>query len=125
MKGKTTLIPAVLVLLTGFAPPARAQAILSPDKLLFHCVAGQCPPETTTLTNVGNKTVNITIVVLSGRGFLFTNNCALALRPGESCQFSVSVSASPGTYNGVLSVTDSAPNSPQQAVLKALVKQAL
>ena len=45
---------AGLALLTGLAAPARAQVILTPDKLMFNCKAGtQCGTQTIAVSNVG------------------------------------------------------------------------
>jgi hypothetical protein len=125
MTAKDTIVLAAgVVLMTGYAVPVRAQAVLSPNKLLFQCVDGpQCGLQTTTLTNEGSVSIRISSITLSGSAFALTNTCGSALKPGQSCGVTILVSASePGTYTGLLSVNDNAPNSPQTARLKAIVK---
>jgi hypothetical protein len=127
MRAKYAMVFAAgLVLLTGFAVPTRAQAILSPDKLVFQCVAGrQCALQTTTLANVGNTTVKISSITLSGgSGFSLTNTCGTTLAAGQACSITIGFRDSkPGTYSAVLMVNDTAPNSPQKALLEAMVKK--
>jgi archaellum component FlaF (FlaF/FlaG flagellin family) len=125
MKGRNRIVFAAAFLLwAGFAAPARGQAILSPDKLLIRCVNGQCNPASTTLTNIGSQTVTLSSITLSGgRDFTETNNCSSSLKPGQSCTITIDVSPSIRTSTGVLTVNDSAPNSPQTAYIKVIVKQ--
>jgi hypothetical protein len=108
-----------LALLTGLAAPASGQAILSPDKLVFHCGTGQrCAPQTTTLTNEGTETVTISSINLNSGKFVVTNNCGTTLKAGRSCSITVSTIPMPkGNFTGALIVNDSAPNSPQKALL--------
>ena len=126
MKAKCLIVCSVgLVLLTAFSEPVKGQVILSPNKLLFHSFVGRaCPPQTVSLSNAGTSTVTIGSITLSGsRDFLLTNSCGSKLAPGQSCAITVEVTASQaGTFTGLLSVTDSAPNSPQTALLKVVVK---
>jgi hypothetical protein len=119
------VLGASLAALTAFAAPARAQVVLSTNRLLFLCAAGQeCPAQTVALTNTGKTTVKMYSIVLSGSGeFLVTNTCDDQLSPGETCSISVGVTDSQaGTFTGVLAINDSAPNSPQRVFLKAIVK---
>jgi hypothetical protein len=125
MNGKNAICTAALLLLTG-AAPARGQAILSPNKLLIRCDNGQCNLASTKLTNIGSQTVTLSSITLSGSGsgaFAETNNCSSSLKPGQSCTITVTVSPSIRTSTAVLTVNDSAPNSPQTADIKVIAKQ--
>lgn len=121
-----TGLAAGLMLMTAFTSvPAKAQAVLSPDKLLIKCLGGQCPPASTTLTNVGSASITLQSITVSGGrlGVAQTNNCGTTLKPGESCVFSLTVSPSgSGKFSGTLSVNDSAPNSPQTCLLEVIAK---
>jgi uncharacterized repeat protein (TIGR03803 family) len=75
---------------------------------------------TTTLTNTGYATLHITDITISGGNGAFsqTNNCSSSLGAGGSC--TISVAFQPGYigfYSGTLSVSDDAPDSPQQVPL--------
>ncbi len=114
---------AAFALLTAFAAPAWGQATLSPDKIVIRCSNGHCQTRSTTLTNVGNTTITINSIEIAGKGSLvLTNNCPGTLQAGQSC--SISLTASPGSSNFTdeLIVNDSAPNSPQEAVVKVIAK---
>jgi hypothetical protein len=106
-------------MLTGFAASARAQVVISPDKLIFHCKAGhQCAPREVTLKNVGSGTVTLSSITVTGR-FVLTNDCPQTLTPGQSCNMTLSV-GSAGSFTGMLLVNDNAPNSPQEAFLRVI-----
>lgn len=111
-----------VALITGLtSTPALGQARLFPNRLLFECTVGHCSPQTTTLANVGGTTVTISSITISGE-FLLTNNCGTKLPPGASCSITISPPTGPGTFTGELAVNDSAPNSPQIAHLRAIIK---
>jgi hypothetical protein len=111
-----------IALIIGLASaPALGQAVLSPNRLLFRCTVGHCSPQTTTLANVGGTTVTISSITISGQ-FVLTNNCGAKLPPGASCSISISPPVGPGTFTGEVAVNDSAPNSPQIAHLRAMIK---
>lgn len=118
-----TGLAAGLMLMTAFTSlPAKAQAVLSPNKLLIKCVGGQCTPASTTLTNVGSASITLQSITISGR-FAETNNCGTTLKPEESCVISLTVTPfGPGKFSGTLTVNDSAPNSPQTCLLEVIVK---
>ncbi len=70
-----------------------------------------------TLTNSGTTSLTITSIVPSG-DFSQTNNCPATLGTGASCLINVSFAPSVvGTRTGSLTITDSAPNSPQVVTL--------
>jgi hypothetical protein len=114
---------AAFALLTMCAAPACGQVVLSPDRLLFHCIADQqCAPETTTLKNLGRSSVTLSSITVTG-DFLLTNDCGEVLKPGESCSITLTFNpAKAGRVTGALTVDDSAPNSPQIALLKAITE---
>jgi hypothetical protein len=95
---------------------------LSPTSLRFacfihafptpHCVCS--PPETTTLTNVGHTTLDITGITISGP-FFQTNTCNASMPAGSSCNINVTWSRSTGS--GALSISDNSPGSPQKVSL--------
>src|SRR2546425_1201752 len=85
------------------------------------------PPKTVTLTNSGNRTLNVATIELANRTtagvFTQTNNCATTLPPGASCTISVTLNAAGVSGGGDSSITisDDAPNSPQVNYLLAIV----
>ena len=65
------------------------------------------------LTNQGNETLNITNLAITS-GFSQTNNCGGGIAAGASCNISVVFSPTQAiTYQGSLTFSDNAPNSPQ------------
>jgi hypothetical protein len=69
--------------------------------------------QTVTLSNVGSATLAVASITASG-DFAATSTCATAIAPGASCGVSVTFSpAAAGTRTGVVSIADSASNSPQ------------
>src|SRR5262249_28417409 len=94
---------------------------LSPSKLQFFCCpfgpfrACVCTPsQTTTLTNVGSTSLDITGIAISGP-FSETNSCNATLAAGSSCNIDVSWSRSTGS--GEVSVSDDGGASPQTVSL--------
>jgi hypothetical protein len=71
-----------------------------------------------TLTNTGLGILNITNIAVTGP-FSQSNTCGTSLKSGGSCTFSVTFTpATIGSAAGSISITDNAPNSPQNIVLK-------
>jgi hypothetical protein len=71
-----------------------------------------------TLSNTGLGILNFTNIAVTG-SFGQTNTCGMSLNPGGSCAFSVTFSPTTiGTLTGSISITDNAPNSPQNISLK-------
>lgn len=108
--------PAQTIALAG---TGEVNAIsFSPSSLTFpgQTPGTSSPPMTVTLVNDGTVAVNITAIAISpARGtFTQTNNCPPTLNVNQSCVLQV-VFRPPdtGRYKATLSVTDSAPNSPQ------------
>jgi hypothetical protein len=115
------IVGAAFSLLTIFAAPARAQVILSPDKIVIRCHNGACTGGTATLTNAGNSEVTIYGISIGGlRGFSETNNCGSALAPGAFCSIIITIAPGSGNSTGVLAVDDNAPNGPQKALIRVI-----
>ncbi len=93
---------------------------LSPTNVSFpnQYVGTSGLPQTVTLTNTATSTLNITSVTASPADFTPHSNCGSSVAPGASCSISVSFDpTTSGIKNGVVTVTDSANDSPQTAVL--------
>jgi hypothetical protein len=74
-------------------------------------------PLTSTLTNVGNIAVSVISIVIGGANssaFAQMNNCPASIPPNASCTISVTFSPTMlQGYSASLTITDSAPGSPQ------------
>lgn len=83
------------------------------------------PPKTVTLTNTGNRPLNVTSVILESftpDAFAQANDCVTSIAPGTYC--TISVTFNPVVRGGVgasITVTDDAPNSPHVVTLRASV----
>ncbi len=70
-----------------------------------------------TLTNSGTAALTITSIVLSGTNasnFATTNNCGTSLAAGASCTITATFTpTAASSYSATITVTDSAPSSPQ------------
>jgi P pilus assembly chaperone PapD len=74
-------------------------------------------PQTVTLANQGNVTMNITSIQVSG-DYAETNTCSSTLAPSSSCTISVTFAPSAaGNRVGTLAVNDDAAGSPQTVLL--------
>jgi hypothetical protein len=99
---------------------------LSPASLNFgnQTVGVASSPQNVTLQNNGNINVTITSIQITGANsgdFAQTNNCPGSVQPNGSCQISVTFTpTADGTRNAAVSITDSAPNSPQQVPLSGV-----
>jgi hypothetical protein len=103
------------VTLSGTGVTSGPNASLLPTSLTFatQLVGTNSPAQAVTLSNYGTMVLIITSVVASG-DFSETNHCGSSLAPGESCTISVTFKLKqPGNQTGTLSITDSAPGSPQ------------
>ncbi len=70
-------------------------------------------PQTVTVTNVGTVALN-TLNVAATAGFTETNTCPTTLAPSASCTITVTFApAANGPLDGAITITDSAPDSPQ------------
>jgi hypothetical protein len=110
-----------LVTLTGTGTGAAAQ--LSPTSLRFaaQVINTTSSSQTVRLSNVGNATMSITSIAFTGANaadFARTTTCGTTLAAGSSCNISVTFRpTATGSRTARLSVTDSAPGSPQTAPL--------
>jgi centrosomal CEP192-like protein/uncharacterized protein DUF5719 len=97
----------------------QAKATLTPNSLTFTSqhVGTTSPGQPVTLTNSGNESMSILGIATSG-DFGQTNNCGTSLPASGNCTITVTFTpTAPGTRTGELSVSDSAPGSPQTASL--------
>jgi hypothetical protein len=112
---KLFVVPSVLLMLVPRI--FSQQASVSPSALKFaaqviNLVSSGSQAQTVTLTNTGIADLIMTSLQASG-GYKQTNNCA-TLSPRESCTIEVtSVPGTVGNLNGAITITDSAPSSPQ------------
>jgi len=94
-------------------------ATITPTSLTFASAAVNTTsaPQTITLSNTGNATLNISNIQITG-DFAQTNNCPDALSFGSSCQFQVTLTPTTGgALTGAITLTDDAPDSPQTIAL--------
>ncbi|RUL75909.1 choice-of-anchor D domain-containing protein [Dyella choica] len=95
-------------------------ATLSPGSIDFGNVAvnGYSSWQSLTLSNTGSTPVSISNVALNGAAYIDQSYCSGTLAPGAQCVIYVAFHpAANGTFNGTVSVTDDASNSPQVATL--------
>jgi hypothetical protein len=87
-------------------------------------VGSSSNPQTTTLTNSGATTLNITQISITGTNsgdFSPTHTCGTSLAAGASCTVSVIFKPlASGTRSAALAITDDAANSPQTVALSGL-----
>ena len=80
----------------------------------------------TLLTNTGASTLTISSVAITGSTSQFTianDACGSSLAAGSNCQITVTFkAANAGAYSGVLSITDSSTDSPQQVSLSGTAR---
>jgi ASPM-SPD-2-Hydin domain-containing protein len=102
------------------ATPIPTPAVsLSPTSLTFakQTVGTTSAAKTVALTNTGNATLNITSISASG-DFAQTNDCGSSVVAGAGCLIQVRFTPTrQGGRTGTITVTDNAPNSPQQVSL--------
>jgi Abnormal spindle-like microcephaly-assoc'd, ASPM-SPD-2-Hydin len=104
------------VQLTGLG--GQAASMLSPSTLSFTQAINTTGTSPVTLTNSGALPLQISTIQISGATFSETNNCGSSVGAGQSCQISVSFAPTTvGNFTGTLTVTDSAPGSPQTVPL--------
>ncbi len=101
---------------TGITGPFLA---LSATSLAFanQPVGTTSAQQTVTLSNPGNATLTFNSIVASG-DFAQTNTCGTSVSTTASCTISITFSpAVSGARNGVVTITDNAPGSPQTIAL--------
>jgi hypothetical protein len=78
-------------------------------------------PQNSTLTNIGELTLTITSIKVTGPNsgdFAQNNNCGTSVPAGGSCTVTVTFTpTAAGTRNAAITITDNAPNSPQSLPL--------
>jgi hypothetical protein len=110
------------VLLTGTGVPlAVTLAPASVPFLVLRTVGTSSLPQTVTLTNVGGGDLDITGITLAGPDpgdFAQSNHCPATVAAGASCLITVTFTpTAQGWRTAWLSITDSAPGSPQIVLL--------
>ncbi|HEV2177941.1 MAG TPA: FG-GAP-like repeat-containing protein [Terriglobia bacterium] len=115
-------IPATQVLsLTGTA--TAAAVVFNPPSLAFTspAVGTASKPQTVTLTNAGQATLTITSIVITGTNpgdFAETSTGCTSVAENATCTITVTFTpAAAGSRTASLTVTDSAPGSPQTVAL--------
>lgn len=106
--------------LSGTGASAGGSVALSPASIDFGNVAvgGYSNWQSLTLTNSGATAVSIGSVALGGSAYLDQSYCTGSLAAGSQCVIYVAFHpTSSGTFDGSITVTDSASNSPQVATL--------
>lgn len=101
---------------TGVLPAVT----LSPTSLTFptQLISTTSKSQPVTLTNTGLGVLKITKATISGPFTFSSSNCTSTINPGASCTLNVSFKPTAiGTATGSLSITDNAPQSPQQVKL--------
>ncbi len=109
----------VLAALDAVARIAGPTAIPSASALAFPetRVGAKSAARTLALTNTGVATLAIRSIAVSG-GFTQSNTCGAKLAAGKTCGISVVFKpAANGVHDGVLTLEDSAPDSPQKVTL--------
>jgi hypothetical protein len=108
--------------LSGTGIPPGPYVALSPASLTFgnQRVGTSSPAQTVTLTNVGNETLTIGSITITGTNsgdFAIptnTNTCGTSLMPGANCTFAVVFTPTAmGFRAAAVSIADNAPGSPQ------------
>ena len=96
-----------------------AIAALSATKLTFpKTVIGQTTSLALTVTNSGTATLNLYNVAITGDYAVQSNLCGTQLLAGSNCSITVAFTPTvKGTRNGILQLTDNAPNNPQKVTL--------
>jgi hypothetical protein len=99
---------------------AEAAVDISPSQLTFGSqkVGTTSPPQTITLENFGNATLNITGTMVTGPFLISATTCGSTLAPGFTCTISIEFKPTQtGAANGDLVLNDNAGDSPQFVAL--------
>jgi hypothetical protein len=99
--------------------PSGAIAVLSASKLTFpKTVIGQTTSLTLTVTNSGTATLNLYNVAITGDYAVQSNLCGTQILAGSNCSITIAFTPTvKGARNGILQLTDNAPNNPQKVTL--------
>jgi hypothetical protein len=101
---------------TGIAPPGVSLSPLYNLSFPMTGVGQTSSPQTVTLTNNGGLPLQLQSTILTGDFSILpgSDTCGITLAPANACTLQVVFAPTVGgTRNGTLTVTDSAPNSPQ------------
>ncbi|MDW5265756.1 MULTISPECIES: choice-of-anchor D domain-containing protein [Acidobacteriaceae] len=101
---------------TGIAPPGVSLSPLFNLDFAATGVGQTSSPQTVTLTNNGGLPLNLDSTVLTGDFSIVpgSDTCGVTLAPDNACTLQIAFTpAVGGTRTGTLTITDSAPNSPQ------------
>ncbi|GGG65630.1 choice-of-anchor D domain-containing protein [Edaphobacter dinghuensis] len=101
---------------TGIAPPGVSLSPLYNLDFAATGVGQSSTPQTVTLTNNGGVPLSLTSTVLTGDFSILpgSDTCGVTLAPANACTLQVLFAPTVGgTRTGTLTITDSAPNSPQ------------
>jgi hypothetical protein len=105
------------VALTGAATTSSVSLTPASMTFLTQLIGTNSNSQPATLTNTGTSAVNITNIATSAN-YSQTNNCPTSLAAAGTCTINVVFTPTKaGAITGTLTVTDSAPNSPQTAAL--------
>ena len=98
--------------------PATVLASVSPTTLNFgsQLVRSYSWQSTVTVTNSGSTALALSSISLTGAGLAQINNCPSSLAVGASCAVSIAPTTA-GSLSGTLTITDAAPDSPQQVTI--------
>lgn len=113
-------IPSNPVAVTVSGGSAGSTATLNPTSINFGNVAvnGYSSWQSVTLTNNGSNAISISNVTLSNAAYTDQSYCSGTLAAGAQCVIYVLLHPTAnGSFNGSLTITDSATNSPQVANL--------
>ncbi|MGO9273295.1 MAG: choice-of-anchor D domain-containing protein [Terriglobia bacterium] len=108
----------------GYTPPPPAPSVtLSPATLTFSYenMNTTSPPQSVTLTNVGNAPLSLSSMTLGGTNpgdFAQTNNCGSSVTAGANCGITVTFTpTATGSRSASVSISDNAYGSPQSVSL--------
>ncbi len=108
-----------LVSLTGYGLGDGPAVVFTPTSLTFadQLVGTVSAAQPITMSNVGNQSMSITKIVVTGN-FLQTNNCGKNLAAGTNCTIMVSFKPlRPNILTGTVQISDNASGSPQSVAL--------
>lgn len=115
--GSLTNTTSVTLIVTAGTSPA---VTLTPASLAFgkEIVGQTTAAKTVTMRNTGSATLNITSIVASGDFAISSTTCGSTLAQGALCVINATFTPTQvGARTGDITITDNAPNSPQQVSL--------
>jgi hypothetical protein len=100
--------------LTGSGTATQATMTLNPSPVAFGSVSvGGSLSQTVTVTNTGNRTLNITAATISGSGFTTSLTAPKSVNAGASTTFTVTFAPTTvGSATGSIQIVSNAPGSP-------------